>query len=842
MRRLPSLAPLLAFGVLLAGALLPAPAARALDVASPVRLVRVTLDDRVTLGALLEAGFDVASVHGPSALLYVRDADDRTLGLLGARFEVVDANPGATAAARARRELAAGPRPAASLVRSAVRPDGRYRLESLPPFGSGSLGGFWTLDEVKMKLDQLVADDVQGLVADKIDTIGTTWQGRPIWSLEIGKPPAGPDTRPVVYYNALTHAREPGGMQSLFWFVDDLLAGYGTDPWKTYLLENRRIVFCPVVNPDGYQVNINTYVASGGTTFGMWRKNTRDNDSSGTFQTGTDGVDINRNYPYQWGLDNVGSSGTRSSDTYRGTLPASERETQSQRNQVIALGPRTALSFHTYSDLWLHPWGYTATASPDSQAFYEWDDEATVGVGYMAGQSTRVLYAVNGEFNDWCYGDVVSKPRVFSWTPEAGSENDGFWPPPSRMVPIANDNLRGCYFVAAIAGPYVRVDRADWNGGALAIGAIGSVQVTARNVGLAATSTGLHASLVSLDPGAEVLSGSLGWPTLASRSTGAATGNASFTVATADTLTPGRLLRFRIEFRDDAGLYCRDTLEIPAGVPTYLVNDPSNATTGWTVGGLWGVVSNNPTHPSRFFADSPSGKYPANSNSSFILKTTLDLHSAVHAWAFFDAKWSFEGDYDGCLVEASLDSVTWTPLTGRATTPGTLSPQPAGKPLYESQRYNWRAERIDLSPFAGPTATAVRFRFRSFSDPATQFDGMNFDSLRIALYDPAAQPTPVAVGPAAAGGLEFAPPTPNPAAGVTTFAWMLPRAGHARLEVLDLAGRRVATLADGAYGASRYVRGWDLRDDSGRRVTPGVYFARLVTADGARERRLVVLR
>ena len=135
------------------------------------------------------------------------------------------------------------------------------------------------------------------------------------------------------------------------------------------------------------------------------------------------------------------------------------------------------------------------------------------------------------------------------------------------------------------------------------------------------------------------------------------------------------------------------------------------------------------------------------------------------------------------------------------------------------------------------------FRFRSFSDGGVQFDGMNFDSLRIALYDPAAQPSPVAVGPAAAGGtLEFAPPAPNPAAGATTFTWMLPRAGRARVEILDLSGRRVATLADGAFGANRYVRAWDLRDDRGRRVTPGVYFARLVTADGMRERRLVVLR
>ncbi len=94
----------------------------------------------------------------------------------------------------------------------------------MPPFGSGSMGGYWTLDEIKMKLDDLVASDVNDVVADKIDTLGYSRQGRPIWGLRIGKSVVGPDTRPVVFYNALTHAREPEGMQALFYFVDDLLS------------------------------------------------------------------------------------------------------------------------------------------------------------------------------------------------------------------------------------------------------------------------------------------------------------------------------------------------------------------------------------------------------------------------------------------------------------------------------------------------------------------------------------------------------------------------------------------------------------------------------------------
>ena len=43
----------------------------------------------------------------------------------------------------------------------------------------------------------------------------------------------------------------------------------------------------------------------------------------------------------------------------------------------------------------------------------------------MSGAAPEVLYLVNGEFNDWCYGDTLAKPRAFTWTPEIGSEADG---------------------------------------------------------------------------------------------------------------------------------------------------------------------------------------------------------------------------------------------------------------------------------------------------------------------------------------------------------------------------------------------------------------------------------
>lgn len=826
----------------------PASAAPAAPIPSPTpepRLVRVPLGPSLPLHALLEAGLDVIEAHGErEAMVFEWPGDERTLAALGAAPELVDATPGRTAARRALDELASHAAPPARRVRSETDRDGVYRVQSLPPFGSGSMGGFWTLDEVKMKLDDLVASDADSLVAGQIDTLGYSALGRPIWGLRIARAVSGPDTRPVAFYNSLTHAREPGGMQALFYFVDDLLAGYGGDPWKTSLLDHRAIYIVPVVNPDGYQFNVDTWNASGHASFGNWRKNGRDNDGNGSHNGTSDGVDLNRNFGYKWGLNNVGSSATISSQTYRGPSAFSEAETRAQRDRVAALQPKTALSFHTYGDYFLHPWGWTATATDDSMMFYEWDDECTIGDGYHAGEAPRVLYEVNGEFNDWCYGETGLKPRLFSWTPEAGSSNDGFWPPQSRIVAIAAENLRRCYTVAAIAGPYVRAQGSSLAEGYLAAGDLAHLAVRARNIGRDATGAGLVARLTSLDPGAVVLApGPLAYPSLASFQNGDATGGATFMIAARDSVTPGRIVRFRVEFLTAAGEFSRDTVEVAVGVPTVLAADDTSSGAGsWSAGGSWGTVSNDPRHPSRYFADSPSGLYAANADAALTLRSRLDLSSALHAYAIFDTRWDFETDYDCEMIEASLDSVTWTQLPGRATVPGLIPPQPLGQPVYEGARWLWKEERVDLSGFAGPTASAVCFRFRSRSDGSAQYDGFSFDSLRIVLYSTTGQPAPVAVDAAPAPALEFAPLAPNPVRGEARFAFALPATGPVRLEVFDLAGRSVRVLLDGTLQAQRYHFGWDVRDANGRAVPPGVYLALLRSATGSITRRFAVLR
>ena len=83
--------------------------------------------------------------------------------------------------------------------------------------------------------------------------------------------------------------------------------------------------------------------------------------------------------------------------------------------------------------------------------------------------------------------------------------------------------------------------------------------------------------------------------------------------------------------------------------------------------------------------------------------------------------------------------------------------------------------------------------------------------------------------------------SPNPVRSTTGVRFGLARAGNVRLELFDLAGRRVRTLVSGTLGAGTHAALWDRRDQHGRTVDAGVYFVQLSTPTQTFHSRMVVL-
>jgi Zinc carboxypeptidase/Immune inhibitor A peptidase M6/Dockerin type I domain len=304
------------------------------------------------------------------------------------------------------------------------------------------MGGFRTFTEIVAYLDSLQA--AHPTIMTVKSSLGTTLQGRDIWMVKVSDNPGVDEVEPELLYISLIHAREPAAPAALLYFLAHLLDQYGIDSEVTDIVNNRELYFVPMQNPDGYVYNQTTNPSGGG----MWRKNRRNNGDA------TFGVDPNRNYGFNWGYDNIGSSPLTSSETYRGTAPFSERETQIIRDFVVSRQFSIIHNFHCYSNLELWPWGYERIYTPFEEMFRVIGDSLTQYNGYTP-QVGWGLYTTNGAADDWAWGDTIAKPRCLSFTVEIGNNGDGFWPNPSRIPALVQENLFPNLFLAKIADyPY----------------------------------------------------------------------------------------------------------------------------------------------------------------------------------------------------------------------------------------------------------------------------------------------------------------------------------------------------------------------------------------------------
>jgi hypothetical protein len=99
--------------------------------------------------------------------------------------------------------------------------------------------------------------------------------------------------------------------------------------------------------------------------------------------------------------------------------------------------------------------------------------------------------------------------------------------------------------------------------------------------------------------------------------------------------------------------------------------------------------------------------------------------------------------------------------------------------------------------------------------------------------------TPVEETPLA---FRFAGAAPNPFNPATTLRFSLPAAGHAELKLYDVQGRLVRSLIDGHLAAGPGEVRWDGRDQRGRQVASGTYFARLMAAGHTSVKSLVLVK
>ncbi|MCX6249493.1 MAG: M14 family zinc carboxypeptidase [Bacteroidetes bacterium] len=673
-------------------------------------------------------------------------------------------------------------------------------------FSLGSVGGFYTLDEVNAQLDSL-SIRYPDLCTPKMAVSATpTIEGRTVYYVKISKNPNVNEDEPKVLYDGLIHAREPIGMQSLFFFVDYLLENYATDPEIKYMLDHAEIYFVPVMNPDGYQYNCDNDPYGGG----MWRKNRR-NNGSGYF-----GIDLNRNFGYQWGYDNNGSSPSPMDETYRGTAGFSEPETQIIREFCSQHHLSLALNNHAYAGLFLYPWSYITYDTPDSLIFVTFGQYMTHDNQYPYGTPGALLYNTNGDANDWMYGDQTTKPKVFSFTPEIGTNNDNFWPNPDRIIPLCQEsmlmNLLGTKLVLKYA-------KAKDFAPVIISGKQGYFPFHIERDGL--DSTGVYTvSIQSLD--------------------GKITGTdapkvfqdlkqfVSVSDSLSYTLDPSinNATSFRYLLQVNNGAYTHsDTVTKWYGAPLAIFSDSCNTMNKWT-SDEWGVSTQKYFSPPGSLTDSPSGNYGQSEDNSITMIDTIGLKNSPVAVINYMTRWSVEKSYDYVQIKISADDgLTWTPLSGLYTHPGVLT-QMDGSPLYDGIQNTWVREQIVLTNYINKN---IKLRFTLRSDAGVIADGFYVDDFKVQIIDMAAAVPDL-------NGLPvyfISTPVPNPAQTAVTVNYRIPAGSEGRLIIFDASGGKIEEIF--VSPENTHIR------FSVSGLAPGIYYYRITTKNGSSGTRKLII-
>ena len=637
------------------------------------------------------------------------------------------------------------------------------------------MGGFYYYQQMLDILDEMATLYPNLITArQEVAEGNTTEEGRPLWYVKISDNPSTNETEPEVLYTAVHHAREPMSMTQMIYYMWYLLENYNNNDRVTGLVNETEMYFIPCLNPDGYIYNQTTNPTGGG----LWRKNRFVTDPD------TIGVDLNRNYGYNWGIDDFGSSPDKLSETYRGTEPFSEAETKMVREFVNNHNFLATLNYHSFSNLLIFPWGYGFnTYTPDSAQYSKYGKILTWYNIYKFGTTNQTLnYYTNGGSDDWMYGEQDSKPKIFSFTPEVGSYVDGFWPMQSRILPLCKENIFTNITTASMVGKFAVVNDMSekW------VNQSNYASYKLEQFGMDTTGT----FTVGILPVKNI--SSVGVNKIYSNLFLMQELNDSISFVHTAALI-GDTIQYILEI--DNGLYkLQDTVtRIFGGTAVAYSNNCENID-DFIVDNFWGTSSDYFVSPPSSITDSPDGEYFSNNLDYITIVNPIDLSDATDAMLTFYARWMLEARGDAVTIEASTDdfNIERIPLCGKYTVTQTIVPD-FNYPIYEGFQPTWVQEQISLYPFVG--SNNLKIRFAISTDNSVEYDGFYFDDFKVEYT--IADPSKIAEN----SSVIFTNAIPNPARKETTIYYKVP-SNAGSIAIFDVSGKIVFSENLGANEGS----------------------------------------
>jgi hypothetical protein len=296
-------------------------------------------------------------------------------------------------------------------------------------------------------------------------SIGKSWLNQDIYCIRLTNE-SNTHPKPKVLFVGYHHPREPISAELALYFAVDAATNFGTNETITHMLNYSEIYIIPALNVDGLTAvkqnewqrkNAHPYDEDGdglldedppvdtdgdgsishlyfwnGTYYSDIRYEGIDTDGDGKLDW-VGGVDLNRNYGYQWNATCNSGSPYPWAEDYRGPAPFSEPETQAIRDVALSHNFKYAISFHSGTEVIGYPWGYTNESTPDDAIFREVAANLSELVGAPYGQNSG-LYTASGMWDDWMYQNrstFALTCEIYTnnsaWQYEPGPDPDTWW-------------------------------------------------------------------------------------------------------------------------------------------------------------------------------------------------------------------------------------------------------------------------------------------------------------------------------------------------------------------------------------------------------------------------------
>ncbi|XP_050397540.1 carboxypeptidase B [Patella vulgata] len=309
-----------------------------------------------------------------------------------------------------------------------------YQLETNK--GSGDInadfdyGKYHTLEEIQGWVEDITKTYPN--IADMVSIV-KSFEGREMLAIQIRSNSSS--NKAGIWIEGGIHAREWISPATVIYMAGKLLEGYGEVENITKAIDAFDWYIVPVVNVDGYK-----YTWTGDRN---WRK-TR------TKHLLCYGSDPNRNWDNHWCNGEASGGHNPCSDVYCGPKPFSEPVVKGVADFILSKPSgyfKIFIDFHSYSQLWMTPWGYTK-AKPKDYEQQEASSAATVkaltavhGTKYIYGPIASTIYVASGSSADWTYANASIK---YSYGVELRDQGQyGFLLPADQIIPSGEETLQG---------------------------------------------------------------------------------------------------------------------------------------------------------------------------------------------------------------------------------------------------------------------------------------------------------------------------------------------------------------------------------------------------------------